>query len=524
MLILDKLWYIRKRTTHYSLILSETNKENFMKKKSFILMALLLALVFSGCPNADGDGDIPQNQTEDITDPDIPDDPASETPQPDIEAETSFSLVSAEAGAVGAVITFPQNEEGTAWQVELTEGAGAWSNASFEIVTHSDRAELVIKDATLPIGVYSVRIRITGPDYQKEKILVFRVVTAPAEFIKAPVVGSRIISVNKNKLEISWDRRSGAAGYKVYIGKTENNAQAVLAADITGAENLTYELTRYPGEEAELPDGTNYWVWVKAYNASGETKFSPAKKRRTSDPIDKWFYSGKVADFDKYYPEGADVYSAGIAWDSATDWYSVMPEPDGGGVQFNYHGGDAGSQYDTNARIVYHARFDPEDTRRFTNGRNNMEKFGGQATQGVEVLTRNGDGVTQPYSGVFIYATTDAEGTYYLATYYYGAMARQVDYGFGAMDIPEVGDGKTGRRQNLLIYFGNTFGLVSAAGFGSGRARTMATAIDNFSVDYMNYHIAWVAVPFFRRDIAYGGHKAPAYPADANLGWFSRDE
>jgi hypothetical protein len=502
-----------------------------MKKKFLttqwiaLLCAFALPVLFGACDNPANDDDkqniVPGNneETYDTGEEDDDEDETTTPQRPVINAETSFSLVGAVGGEIGAVFTFPQTEDGAAhWQVEFADnGAGGWSNNYFDIVYYDEDivlgenvvdgtqetikvyyAKLIIKEGeSLPIGIYSVQVLITGPgDYHKHKILVFKVVTAPQEFVIAPEVASRIIGTNKNNLEISWRRRPGAAGYYVYIA-TENIPPATPATTINGGDILSYT---YSGTNG-LPNSTNYFVWVKAYNASGETKFSPVKKRKTSDPIEAFFYTGKVADFNTYYPEKAAEASAGLSWDSGLDWYNIIPETDGSGVNLNYYGGYGTDQ---NTKIIYHARFDVDEASNATvqsgSGHTEGHTLWERYYDGPLVITDgtiNGD--TRAASGVFIYEYSSVQypNAHYYATYYWGLGARQHTHSFGLNET---------KTHNLLIYFSNgAAGYADRTGPTDGSiamySPSLAHAEDNYTAAYMRYHIAWVAEPFFRRDI-----------------------
>jgi hypothetical protein len=475
MLILDKLWYIRKRTTHYSLILSETNKENFMKKKSFILMALLLALVFSGCPNADGDGDIPQSQTEDTSPPDIPDDPNEVLPvKPIMNVETSFSLASAVRGEQGALFTFP--EEDGPWEVELVEGKGDFDNHYFEIEHYNEErevesdveggvpitvttyyAKLVIKETSLPLGFYSVRLRIKGAEYSVEKILVFEVVKTPAEFNQAPLVGCAMLSANKNKLEISWNRRTGAAGYKVYIGKTDSNAQAVLAETLTGMTATSAEIDHYPGDTNEdLPDRSTWYVWVKAFNDSGETKFSPVKSVTAGEslPEEIWGLWGSGLGIPGTGSEAYNLTLSALKLEYGIETDGVFTIP---------------SSYAFDGTIKYHQSFG-EETLLSTGS----EIPGGQVTGKAGVIIIKF--INRHYNGV--------DGDYY-AVYYWGL-------GAAAPDTKTNGDPNP-RAGKKLLHLGNAWDIRtgSAQTHPQRFVYTLEDAQNLFTKEMRNSLIGW---------------------------------
>ena len=500
--------------------------------KFFAFAALFVALLFCGCSNPATSGNsVP------IPDPVV-------VPVPVIEVVEGFFGDEAVPGAVAVTFTFP--EQGGPWEVKLIPGENSAHNDKFVISGNT----LCIGDAPLAAGNYKARVRITGADYKNDTAFAVLVSLIPVEFTKPPAVTPYMgAAPNQNKLTVSWTRRPGATGYKVYISTTDNPSGLAPAATINGGDTISADTI--PGYTS-LPDSTWYYVWVKAFNASGETDFSPVKKQKTSDPIEAFWYTGDLNDFDKYYPYKSDV--KGMGWDSTYDNYMIKPLSDGSGVQFKYNGGTSGEAFNNDSLILYHRRFDPVEAEQASRLRelqsgslttwpigkmfffNDATKWiyrlpggypplaGSLPVSGLPAEVRQDftdfgyptDGILPP-SGVFIIKDTSVTGLQqgrYYATFYHGMAALNPS--------PDVDP-------NIVVVFGNAaYGFcikTQKPGVDFSRiamySPSFEHAVDNYpDVEYYNYQIAYVAVPWARRDIDWTGNKTGQF-GDPSVGWIS---
>ncbi|MDR2343923.1 MAG: hypothetical protein LBD86_05270 [Spirochaetaceae bacterium] len=349
-------------------------------KKAFLPAALILGLLLSSCES-----------------------PLAEQPggfDPEYEAalkeQTIFSepglvvgteLV--EAGATVTTISFP--EEAGPWTAALVKGEGDTHNRLFKIEPSDDPAEarLLIKgdDGPLAWGHYSARIRVGNEaGLAFRRILEFDVTLTPPFFSKAPGIypvavksdGSTYptldmqystgdipdITKGKHKLVIKWDKRATATSYKVYVGTMSTTID--VTKDPTKAPNMppdterillgTYdddttstELTGYPTGTDGLPDNARYWVWVSASNASGETPLSPVGTKKTSVPVQSYFYENKNDKGEKQTV--ANYHDCG----GNGDYYRFTPTT----AKYWFGAGfGAGGGYNYLGDIVYHETID----------------------------------------------------------------------------------------------------------------------------------------------------------------------
>ena len=87
--------------------------------------------------------------------------------------------------------------------------------------------------------------------------------------VSAPAVPTNIVATQgtlPDRVRISWTPPTGATGFEVYRGTTNNSATAVkiTTADVTGS--VFDDLTALAG--------TPYFYWVKAKNVGGTSGFS----------------------------------------------------------------------------------------------------------------------------------------------------------------------------------------------------------------------------------------------------------
>jgi hypothetical protein len=214
-------------------------------------------------------------------------------------------------GATVTTITFP--DTGDTWTAELASGPGDTDNALFKIVPEpavlpsvrggvylsvntingkSDvtEAKLVFKEAvTLVPILYSARIKISnGNNFTGYKIFTFDITLTPPAFTEAPKVYPQVRE-GKNYLDIRWGSRATATSYTVYVGKSDDfNAAKILGT--YNASSNSAEMTAFPDETGDLPGSTYYWVWTTATNANGTTLPSPPAKKKTSAPVQEFFW------------------------------------------------------------------------------------------------------------------------------------------------------------------------------------------------------------------------------------------
>jgi hypothetical protein len=139
------------------------------------------------------------------------------------------------------------------------------------------------------------------------------VTLSPSLFKEAPGVYPSVVE-GTNKLTIRWPKRLNAT-YTVYVGKTDDFSAAskLTTGQVSGAADYrgwteSVEMTNFPGEESTpLPDNTAYWVWVTATNNLGTTPPSPVAKKKTSLPIQSFFYDNKY-DLDEDEHEGTPYF------------------------------------------------------------------------------------------------------------------------------------------------------------------------------------------------------------------------
>jgi fibronectin type 3 domain-containing protein len=81
-----------------------------------------------------------------------------------------------------------------------------------------------------------------------------------------PAPGTPTVTAGNGQLAVSWQAVTGASTYEVWLGTTDNAAEATkYGADVSGTS------TSITGHS----NGTTYYVWVKAKNSAGTSGFSP---------------------------------------------------------------------------------------------------------------------------------------------------------------------------------------------------------------------------------------------------------
>jgi hypothetical protein len=254
-----------------------------------------------------------------------------------VDAVAGMSTVSDETKAGGRVAGLTVPVKDGPWTIELDPEY--YNNALFTVTDDTDepddtgnveRYEVVVADGvTLGAGFYQISMRIyndAGTEYFKS--IEFQVLKTPAPFKRAPLVYPYIITAEtdkvpgKNKLNVLWDGVSGAKGYRVYVGTDPDERPETPYETITDITATSQEITDIEGDSLEggLPTSTTYYVWIGAFNGSGET-LSPPAKRRTTEPVDPRFVGGWNCGYGDRY---------GITYDKVA--YTVTYASDGAGT------------------------------------------------------------------------------------------------------------------------------------------------------------------------------------------------
>jgi hypothetical protein len=227
-----------------------------------------------------------------------------------------------------------------------------------------------------------------------------------------------------------------------------------------------------------LADSTVYKVWVKAKNASGglSRESVPAISRKTSDPVNPFWYTGEFDYWDSE-TDGYEITATTLSYNKMPPWGSS--ESIGG---FGYKGD-----------IRYYVEFDPVET---------------AAKAPKTQRGKWGEDISGYPAGVFIieyqegYAPANRPGNFF-GVYFYGLGAVQEPdpsgYPYTSMWL------NTNHQGDRLAYLGNSFGLNEAQGgprdnpyAGDPEAPTLEEAINRFTLDNIHLFIAYVATPWYR--------------------------
>jgi hypothetical protein len=396
-----------------------------------------------------------------------------------VNAVSGLPVTDNNTNAAGmSVATLAMPEKDGPWTPALITGVD--DNDKFEIAALPAGAEgetayeVRIKDGPLPLGPYKVSVNISneaGTIFHR--IITFSVALTPPPLTKAPVVYPHITGPGKNKLAVSWDELPlTAQGYQLYVGTSENSAQAQPYGSQLAASVKQADITDIEGDSTDggLPDGTTYYVWVLAYNAEGESAFGPYGKRATSAALHEGFYKD---------PQGNSFYS----WDSysgdmgtgkgGADFY-IITEPNaehpGGFLRYGPELGGILNGY--KGEIVYHA----------TGNMTGRSKWGETLTGPSGVLIVRYENRKPGLPG-------DYQGVYYYGLGTIQTVGKEGGNTFGpAPDRDPVG--------LELCYFGNSYDLKAGA---NPETETLEKAIDKFTLANVNKYIAFVAVPWYRK-------------------------
>jgi hypothetical protein len=468
---------------------SNKTGQTFWKKFAFYLLPIIcficFALVFPSCDNTALDNTPPGDRYDIVEDADDggqyeeepgPDAPLTARSFRVIDAVSGFSLDEAVANAVVATLSLPTREG--PWAAELPTTLG--DNRHFELRDPEDgeetedavTKEVVIKTVALGLESYTLRVRIYHTSTPETtfcyKTIRFAVTDTPAPFAKAPSVVPHITGINLNKLTVSWSSPSGAKGFRVYVGTDPEPRPATASGDIT---DLAISSTDIEG----LSDGTTYYVWVSAYNASGET-VSPRASRTTTASIPTFFYNQPKN------AQGKDF----VSWDSFTggskpgeggvDFYIVTPPNEENPSPYMQYGPERGGRlFGYKGDIAYHVAFDPAEAAILAP----HTQYG-----------KYGERLDNLPAGVFIVRYNTPLGTdeqrIYQGVYYWGM----------------------GRNNGTSVYFSNSYGMGAVKNTkpngekykfaGNPETATLERAIDRFTLENMDEFIAYVAVPWGR--------------------------
>jgi hypothetical protein len=374
-----------------------------------------------------------------------------------LDAAAGLPLDDPEANAAGkAIATLTAPEAEGPWMPELD--ADTEDNGLFEIVDTDGDWEVRIKDGPLPLGPYKVVITIrNGAGKVYHRTVQFSVAKTPPPLSAAPTVVPHITALAKNKLVVTRNGTSkGATGYRAYIGTSANTAEAHLYGNFTGN---TIEIADVDWDKTEggLPDGMTYYVWCVPYNSEGEGGLGPAAVRKTSDPIDPYWWTD-------------------IDWWETIDSYEFYFN-EKGELVIGYDTRGAREGKEAQCWVVrYHTSFDPAEL-------NNKIP---STTHGH--YTTNED-LTGAPGGVFIVETNRTVDPFY-AVYYWGHRTIQT-----AAVTHKYPSGEVISLQGTVhSYLSNAWG-----GGGGGYQATLGKAIDNYSriAGGFSFYVAFVAVPWY---------------------------
>jgi hypothetical protein len=266
---------------------------------------------------------------------------------------------------------------------------------------------------------------------------------------------------------------SGAEGYRVYVG-TDPDARPATPYQVFSSPTATsVEITDLEGDDpvGVLPDGTTYYVWVAAYNGSGDT-LSPRAARPTSFTIDPYWYELNGDPDFNHWDSRTDAYQ--FKYDAeAEEWiitcgYSWFQDHD-----IYYREDFSNSQP---WRIKYHLVFDTV--------RLNSDVPG--TTQGhytsQEDLRLDFEGNPAP-SGVFIVQMPD---TRFYAVYYWGFKTVQTNPNHAGAPIGTV-----------HAYLSNAYATGGGPVSGLCYGQTLPQAIDTYTYENFKWFVAGVAVPWY---------------------------
>jgi hypothetical protein len=422
--------------------------------------AVLLALaVFAGCDDLTGNTDAADGETKEK--------PAEKTP------EFSFRGVSldeyqaaggATAGSLDAAV-----DQG-ALSYTLAEGEGGGDNGSFEILG----TDVLIKPATLSAGEYHFRVR-AADSAGKTGEKTFSYTVGAGSSLGAP--GGLKAVPGIRELSLSWQPVGGAVSYVVLSAKGSTALSKAVPAE-GEAESGTLTLTG-------LEDSTVYTVWVRAKDAEGKlgAPGGPVSSRKTSDPVNPFWYSG---DFDY--------------WDSETDGYEITATALNYNTMSPWSTNDSIGGFAYKADIRYYAEFDPAEVAEKVPKRGGTVGSPGRGKPKTDT-GKWGEDLTGYPVGVFIVEYRDDRKPEGRPGDFFGVYF----YGLGAVQTNSSNGLTTNHVNDRLAYLGNSIGLSEAQGGPQGvtqqwdpETETLEEAIERFTVENMHTFIAFVATPWYR--------------------------
>jgi hypothetical protein len=394
-----------------------------------------------------------------------------------LDAVAGLPAEDAETNAAGkavATLTMPETEG--PWTPELD--AEIEDNGLFEIAPPEEEGTYVIQiksdGGPLTVGPYKVVLRIrneAGKVYHR--IIMFSVARTPPPLKTAPQVYPFITAPGRNKLKVQWDELPrSATWYQLYAGTADNSAEAQPYGGhvpMTEAQNST-EITDIEGDDADgyLPDGTVYYVWVRAGNGEGEGPFSPYGMRKTSSTLWRDFYKNEEPNRDE--EGGEDFY----CWDSyyggkggpTGDYYIITPPSE------DHPGGTLQYGPEEPGEIVYHA----------TGSFNSASKWGEKLNDTNGVI-------------IYRYAKTHSQNKSdgprnYQGVYYYGLGTEQTV----GPPINTLGPNENALGR-ILCYFGNSYDIGNSR---NPETEHFEPAVDRFSLEAVHKLIAFIATPWYR--------------------------
>jgi hypothetical protein len=284
--------------------------------------------------------------------------------------------------------------------------------------------------------------------------------------IAAPLARPAGVKVSPAIREISasWHTVDRAASYEVWFAPSPGRIEDAAKFDGEPAGN---QLTL-----TGLQDGTVYHVWVKAKDADGNVSppSSTAVCRKTSDPVNPFWYSG--LDY----------------WDSETDGYEITETTLGYNTMPPWKTNGMIGGFGYKGDIRYYVEFDPEEAARIA-----------PKTQ----TGKWGEDLSGYPAGVFIieyreeHKPTDQRPGNFFGVYFYGLGAPQTPATNNWLTAQHIGD--------RLAYLGNSIGLSEAQGGPRGvgsqwnpETPTLEEAIERFTLENIHQFIAYVATPWYR--------------------------
>jgi hypothetical protein len=449
----------------------------------------------------------------------------------DFDGLSSTDTSSLEKGKPAGVLFLPKKDG--PWTASLIENWG--NSASFTLENSEDSIEsaliadpdaysavkiMIAAEGGLEWGYYEAGVKITNGKTEINKKLTINVLETPAAPKSAPLVYPYITGVGKNKLGVNWKgtlpQDKSITGVKLYINTENNSGNAFLYGSyVTGSSEYTAAkayITDLDGDAYDgwLPDGTAYYVWIKAYSSSGDGLFSPVRSVTTSYTIPEMFYKT----INETAPDGSNNF---FAWDSfygdtkgTGDMYIIHPP---GSNERIYPGG-----------LLHYGQMHPSNGKS-SGFRGDIVYF--RIAQGIGAGTGKGkwgESLAGGYGGVFIirYHDTYAYGAGHGNMYKWVNKRRyQAVFFYGMGVIQTVGPptntlGPDGNALGLEMgYFGNAYNL----GGCNPEVDTFEQAFEGFKGP--GNYIAYIATPWYHN---FKPEASGKDPADYTIGKYDEQD